>query len=67
MEDLLQRLWDKYRELVDAVDVATDDVTMDDNITALTDAICDTKEMAELRGGLYKAGVKDVPGIDYSL
>lgn len=63
MKELLQELWDEYLVLVKVIDNATDDVDIDENVQNLIDAIGDTKKMAKLRGDLYSAGVKNIPGI----
>ena len=67
MTDLLQKLWDEYQILVDAISDATDDVEITDASQTLLDAVSDTPEMAKLRGDLYDAGVKNIKGITYDL
>ncbi len=65
MENLLQRLWDAYSDLVTKIDNTADDVPLDADMQRLIDSIIDTGTMRKLRKDLYDAGVQNIPGINY--
>lgn len=57
MQDLTQRLWDKYAEMVQSIADAIDDVEQTEEIEKIIDIIIDTPEMEKFREELRSAGI----------
>ena len=61
MEDLTQRLWDKFREMVENIEYIIDDYSLDEEpFSSLDSLITDTESMRQLRKDLFESGVEGV-------